>query len=399
MKYLVLRNEDNLFTTKVSGGRRFPSKAEAHDLNERQVDDLRRDPRIHDVIPSIPLTLVEPFREQTDEKPSGEAWGVQAVGATDSQEDGANVTVAILDTGIDQSHPALKEIAFADDDLMDFTTDEKGQRTPPQDIDGHGTHVAGTIFGRKVDGIRIGVAPGVKRALIGKVVGKQGGSTAAVYNGIQWAVSRGADVISMSLGINLLKVIDYLVQEEGLPRDIATSRALEGYRSNVRLFDRVASLVDARQSTGQGALLVAASGNESRRKEDLRFTVSVSPPANADGIIAVGAVSESGEVADFSNTGCFFNAPGVSILSCRAGGGLVTMSGTSMAAPHVAGVIALWVQRLFPGGERPEGWAKDVLREVESHAKSAPREQRRDLGIGSVRAPPPKTEDRKRTGP
>lgn len=70
------------------------------------------------------------------------------------------------------------------------------------DEHGHGTHCAGTVFGRDVDGVRIGVARGVTKALIGKVLGTEGGSSDLIVQAIQWAVAQGAHVISMSLGID-----------------------------------------------------------------------------------------------------------------------------------------------------------------------------------------------------
>jgi subtilisin family serine protease len=194
--------------------------------------------------------------------------------------------------------------------------------------------------------LRIGVARGVKKALIGKVLGRQGATTDQIWKAIQWAVNNGANIVSMSLGMDFPGYVKYLIEEENLPAEPASSRALEAYRSNVLLFDRLAQFINAAASFIQCTVIVAASGNESNRPD---WEVAVAPPAVAEGIVSVGALAQGDGglvVARFSNTGPEISAPGVGVLSAKVGGGLKSMSGTSMATPHVAGVAALWAEKM-----------------------------------------------------
>src|SRR5450755_855964 len=132
--------------------------------------------------------------------------------------------------------------------------------------------------------------PGIDRALIVKVLGPQGAPTEAVVLGLEWALKKRADIISMSLGIDFPALVDRLV-DPGYPPKVASSRALAAYRSTIRLFDRLSRFVDARAAKGRGALLVAASGNESLREQDPRYTVAVAPPAAGEGFISLGAIN------------------------------------------------------------------------------------------------------------
>jgi subtilisin family serine protease len=311
-------------------------KLEEAELTKKESNDIRQDPGVRAIAKPMPLKLIAPM-SLTTATSATQPWGVEAVRAPASPFDGTGVIVAVLDTGIDPNHPAFNGVPLVQ---QNFTTEGDN------DLHGHGTHCAGTIFGQDVNGTRIGIARHVKRALIGKVLGKDGGSSATLAKAIQWAVQNDANVISMSLGIDFPGYVEYLVKEKNMPIVPATSTALEEYRANVNLFTEMARVVEAQGAFGQGTVIVAASGNESDRPN---YEVAVSPPAAGTGMIAVGALDKSGQgysIAYFSNTQANIAAPGVDIISAEAGtGGLVSMSGTSMATPHAAGVAALWAQR------------------------------------------------------
>jgi subtilisin family serine protease len=290
----------------------------------------------------MPVCLFRPLAVR-DASPGEAAWGVAMVGADASPLDGAGVTVAVLDTGIDRNHAAFQGVTI---ESRDFTGEGM------EDDLAHGTHCAGTIVGRDVDGVRIGIARGVTRVLDGKVVGRNGSSTTQLVDGILWAVDRGAHVISLSVGIDFPNYQRRLMGL-GFPAEVATSKALDAYRETVTLFDQLAGFVQTGTSLGRPAVLVAAAGNESRRDVDPRFSVSCGPPAVAAGFVSVGAVGRSDKgvaVAPFSNADPLVLAPGVDIVSAKRGGGLAVMSGTSMAAPHVAGVAALFAQKHLRSG-------------------------------------------------
>lgn len=320
-----------------------------------QLADIRTDETVRAAAPIMPLRLIEP--EESAAEPSGEGstWGIRAVGADTSPFDGSGITVAVLDTGIDASHPAFAGVAITE---KDFTGDGDG------DAHGHGTHCAGTILGADVEGMRIGVAPNVDRVLVGKVLGQGGGSTESILDAVAWAVAEGAQVISMSLGIDFPGMVESL-RGRGVPSRAATSMALAAYRDNVRIFDTIADLAKFSGPFGRGAVIVAASGNESHREaspgSDETYVLDAAPPATADGILSVGALSEQeGEygIAPFSNANPDLSGPGVDVISAAVGGGLRALSGTSMATPHVAGVAALWAQKL----QQEQAMKVDVLK-------------------------------------
>jgi subtilisin family serine protease len=228
---------------------------------------------------------------------------------------GAGMTVAVLDTGVDTSHPDLAgQIA----DTRSFVPGEG-----MTDVAGHGTHVASTIAGTGAasDGLYKGVAPGAK-LLVGKVLGDDGyGQDSWIIAGMEWAASQ-AKVVSMSLGDPSLTSKD----------------------------DPMAQAVD-RISEQTGALFVIAAGNTGTEG-------SVSSPGTADDALTIGAVDDNDQRAYFSSMGPRsgdsgmkpdMSAPGVDITAARSkdsyGEGMyTTMSGTSMATPHVAGAAAIVLQ-------------------------------------------------------
>jgi subtilisin family serine protease len=355
---------------------------EVDEIDTREISALARDAEVLAIARAIPMKLIAPVEEQDAAEPAADTitWGVRAVGADTSPFSGDGIVVAVLDTGIDDSHPAFEGVDIVQ---KDFTGEGNG------DQNGHGTHCAGTVFGRDTDGTRIGVAPGVKRALIGKVLGAEGGSSDQIARAIQWAVDNGANVISMSLGIDFPGLVKAL-EELGFPTELATSLALEGYRTNVQLFERLASLIRAQAAFGLVAVTTAAAGNESRRDEDPNFEINVSPPAVAEGIVSVAALGEGPQgltVAPFSNTGANVSGPGVGIVSAKVGGGLTVKSGTSMATPHVAGLAALWAERIKTIS--PLGGLEVTSRLIGSATTEGlqPGFDPIDVGAGLVRAP------------
>ncbi|MET7384262.1 S8 family serine peptidase [Streptomyces sp. NPDC005529] len=245
---------------------------------------------------------------------------VPLTGATTAHRaglDGAGVKVAVLDTGVDADHPDLAgrisatKVFVNGQDAVDRT--------------GHGTHTASTIAGTgaESDGRYAGMAPKAD-LLIGKVLGDDGsGSLSGIVDGMEWAVAQGAGVVSMSLG-----------------SDGATSCTGPD--------------VEAVERLGGKALFVIAAGNAS-----LHGTVST--PGCAPSALTVGAVDRKNETAYFSSRGPSVDglsakpdiaSQGVDVVAAKAGGrgdqAYQSMSGTSMATPHVAGGAALLLQQ-HPG--------------------------------------------------
>jgi hypothetical protein len=242
-------------------------------------------------------------------------WGLQATKVPASRFTGKGIRVAVLDTGFDLGHPDFAGRRVTSQSFV------QGQAV--QDGNGHGTHCIGTSCGPKRPGTlpRYGIAFEAD-IFAGKVLSNQGsGGDAGILAGIQWAVTNRCAIVSMSLG----------------------ARVLPG-QSFSQVFEQAAS-----RALAAGTLIIAAAGNDSRRPQTL---VPVSHPANCPSIMAVAALDSALRTAFFSNQGINpqggqidIAGPGVDVRSSWPRPNLYnTISGTSMATPHVAGIAALWAQ-------------------------------------------------------
>jgi subtilisin family serine protease len=252
-----------------------------------------------------------PSAATTDQ--SSLTWGLQATGVGTTSLAGQGVKLAVLDTGFDLDHPDFVGRTVT---AQSFVAGEQ-----VDDVVGHGTHCIGTACGPRDPATlpRYGVACSAE-IHVGKVLNNRGrGVDGDILAGIEWAIASGCAVISMSLG--------------------APTQKGQAYS---RIFERAATRALAR-----GTLIVAAAGNDSHR--DLGTVRPVSHPANCPSIMAVGAVDQSLETAYFSNGGSSaaggqvdIAAPGVGVRSSwPMPRRYNTISGTSMATPHVAGIAAL----------------------------------------------------------
>ena len=238
-----------------------------------------------------------------EEPPQELPWGIDRIDAELSLNDGSGVTVCVVDTGIDRDHKDLQANIAGGKNFV-----QKGRKASPNkwdDDNGHGTHVAGTIAALDNTFGVVGVSSGA--SLLGvKVLDRSGsGKLSDVIAGIEYCVNQNADVISMSLGTS----------------------------SDVTAMSDAVNLAYA-----NGVLIVAAAGND--------YSSPVSYPAAYDSVIAVSATTNSDTLASFSNIGSEVElaAPGVNILSTWNDGSYNTISGTSMATPHVSGVAALAIE-------------------------------------------------------
>lgn len=330
---------------------------------------------VNNLVDSLSNSGVTPGQQLTISAFSDGAatWGLQATKVVGSRYSGAGIKVAVLDTGLDLTHPDFAGRIITP---QSFITSED-----VQDLQGHGTHCIGTSCGplNPPDPsfpMRYGVAYNAE-IFVGKVLSNQGsGADGGILAGIDWAITNGCQIISMSLGAPTFP---------GTPFS--------------RIYEEV-----AKRALSRGTLIIAAAGNESGRPG---FVNPVGRPANCPSIMAVAALDAELGVSFYSNSSINPDGGGIDIAGPGGNAGdapipqiystwstdprtvpppqgfgpsrYQTISGTSMATPHVAGIAALYAEATGKRGF--ELWALLMQNAQRLPLPSV------DVGVGLVQVP------------
>jgi subtilisin family serine protease len=279
-------------------------------------------------------------------------WGLVSTRVIDSSRTGRGVRVAVLDTGFDLRHPDFAGRLVVSQSFIEGES--------AQDAHSHGTHCIGTALGPAQPPVqpRYGVASGAD-VYVCKVLADSGrGSDGAVLAAINWALTNGCRVISMSLG----------------------SATQPGQRHS-QVFEAA-----AQRAMAANTIIIAAAGNESDRNNNVINPVG--HPANCPSIMAVGAVDSDMQIAYFSTRGMEPDGGGVDIVGPGVAvystvpmpDGHARKSGTSMACPHVAGIAALYVEA------HPAAGAREIWQLLVNNARRLGLEPA-DMGAGLAQAP------------
>jgi subtilisin len=293
------------------------------------------------VLPTPELSLIRPVADAAlAGPPAGQSWSLARLkipNLWDQGITGTGILIGHIDTGVDITHPALAPAVdtFA---MFDFTGRQvAGASATDSGI--HGTHTAGIMVGQQFQGSTFGVAPGAK--LAAAIVIEGGDVPARVVGGLDWCVAQGVRLVNISLGLPAFEPQFSIIMQLLRQRNI---------------------------------LPIVAIGNEGAQTSRT--------PGNLPEALSVGAIDESDQIWFRSSSQQMSEnprryvpaviAPGAGIWSCVPGGQLRSLSGTSMAAPHVAGLAALLLQH------RPQTRADDLEKAIIASCK-------RPLAISTLR--------------
>lgn len=289
----------------------------------KQLDHILRDPNLLKAEVDCRVTLPMPTVSRIipyDAFPMGTqatlvssakqrlTWNIARVlGGKEWPNQGQGIKVGVIDTGIDLKHPDLRANIKGGINFL-------RPSSPPQDDNGHGTHVAGIIAASNNERGVVGVAPACSLYAI-KVLNQHGsGTLTTLLKGIEWGIQNKMDILNISISM--------------------------GRHTPVMIKEAIKSAVR------RGILVVASAGNNGRPRGD---GDTVEAPARIQEAMAVAALTRTNKRAPFSATGPAIDiaAPGVQILSTYKGNQYAVLSGTSMAAPHVSGAAAIF-KRKYP---------------------------------------------------